>query len=76
MALHCGACLPLAESRGNRMDVVCLSREVVNVELAARLGVQAQPNAQHDNFVDGSVQIGSKSTVASGCMVGPGATLG
>jgi len=51
-------------------------REVVNVELAARLGVQAQPNAKHDNFVDESVQIGSKSTVASGCMVGPGATLG
>ena len=59
------------------MTVVCVcSREVVNVELAARLGVQAQPNAKHDNFVDESVQIGSKSTVASGCMVGPGATLG
>ena len=52
------------------------AREVVNVELAARLGVQAQPNAKHDNFVDESVQIGGKSTVASGCMVGPGATLG
>ena len=51
-------------------------REVVNnLELAARLGVQAHPNAKHDNFVDESVQIGSKSTVAAGCMVGPGATL-
>ena len=36
----------------------------MNLELAARLGVQAQPNAKHDNFVDESVQIGSKSTVA------------
>ncbi|CAK0780561.1 hypothetical protein CVIRNUC_005094 [Coccomyxa viridis] len=53
-----------------------VNREVVNVELAARLGVRAKPNAKHDNFVDESVQIGSKSMVAAGCMVGPGATLG
>ena len=68
---------PIPASRnGTLMPAWPCHREVVNnLELAARLGVQAHPNAKHDNFVDESVQIGSKSTVAAGCMVGPGATL-
>jgi NDP-sugar pyrophosphorylase family protein len=49
---------------------------VLNAELARRLGVQAQPNTRFDNFLHESVQLGSKTTVAAGCMVGRGTTMG
>lgn len=44
-------------------------REVINTELAVRLGVQAQPNTKFDNFLHETVQMGYKTTVAAGCMV-------
>lgn len=46
-----------------------LRREVINTELAVRLGVQAQLNTKFDNFLHDSVQMGNKTTVAAGCMV-------
>ncbi len=46
-------------------------REVINTDLAGRLGVKAQPNTKFDNFLHDSVQMGYKTTVAAGCMVRP-----
>lgn len=51
-------------------------REVVGPELAPRLRLQATANPKFDNFVDDACQLGAKTTVAAGCMLGRGTTLG
>ena len=53
-----------------------LRREVVGPELAPRLPLEAKANPKYDNFVDDACQLGAKTTVAAGCMLGRGTTLG
>ena len=48
---------------------------MVASEHADRL-LDAKLNAKHGNYVHEGVQIGSKTTVASACMVGRGSSLG
>ncbi len=52
------------------------AREAVGPELAPRLPLEARANPKYDNFMDDSCQLGAKATVAAGCMLGRGTTLG
>ena len=45
-------------------------------EVAPSLPLQAKANPKHDNYVDDACQLGAKTTVAAGCMLGRGTTLG
>ncbi|CAL8468630.1 g8170 [Coccomyxa elongata] len=76
---YCGAFVVGKDSycaRAATLQAFCeVNREVINTELAVRLGVQAQLNTKFDNFLHDSVQMGYKTTVAAGCMVGRGTTM-
>ena len=54
---------------------VLVCREVVASTHADRL-LDAKLNAKHGNYVHETVQMGSKTTVASACMIGRGSSLG
>lgn len=52
-----------------------VNRESISPECSSKL-LREQPNSKYDNFVHGTVQTGTKSTVGSGCMVGRDCVLG
>jgi translation initiation factor eIF-2B subunit gamma len=52
-----------------------VNRDLTSFELASQLLTQ-KPNARFENFVHETVQIGNKSVVAAGCIVGKGSILG
>ena len=51
-------------------------RDAVSPEVAPSLPLQAKANPKHENYVDDACQLGAKTTVAAGCMLGRGTTLG
>lgn len=52
-----------------------VNRDAVTFEYAPKL-LRETPSARSENFVASGVAIGTKATVGSGCMVGPGSTIG
>lgn len=78
-----GHCLPAGSFPSAQVCIFIIScltfmlrREVVGPELAPRLPLEAKANPKYDNFVDDACQLGAKTTVAAGCMLGRGTTLG
>ncbi|EIE22403.1 nucleotide-diphospho-sugar transferase [Coccomyxa subellipsoidea C-169] len=72
---YCGAFVVGKDNYCARTSTLQAFCEVINTDLAGRLGVKAQPNTKFDNFLHDSVQMGYKTTVAAGCMVGRGTTM-
>ena len=73
--LHCKLVHPADGMSCIFFETDVCRREVVASEHADRL-LDAKLNAKHGNYVHEGVQLGSKTTVASACMVGRGSSLG